>query len=140
MRISRTAFLIGITMSGGCAAPDEAEAPADPTVAQASRHGDEDCDWPQWGSDPAHTGQACKGTRRLKRIIAHRTFDPFTEEEKAVFGPDWFAYGIEPNRPSIEALLQYTHEHGLTDRRVKLEELFVPSTLRDIPLGEGQHV
>jgi len=65
---------------------------------------------------------------------------PLIEEEKAVFGPDWFAYGIEPNRPSIEALLQYTHEHGLTDRRVKLEELFAPSTLRDIPLGEGQHV
>ncbi|HEX8107526.1 MAG TPA: hypothetical protein VF516_07340, partial [Kofleriaceae bacterium] len=73
MRISRTAFLIGIAMSGGCAAPDEAEAPTDPMVAQASRHGDEGCDWPQWGSDPAHTGQACKGTR-LKRIIAHRTF------------------------------------------------------------------
>ena len=48
--------------------------------------------------------------------------------------------GIEANRPTIEALLQYTHEHGLTDRRVKLEELFAPSTLRDIPLSEGQHV
>ena len=62
------------------------------------------------------------------------------EEEKAILGPDWYAYGIEPNRPSIEALLQYTHEHGLTDRRVKLEELFAPSTLRDIPLSESQHV
>ena len=48
-------------------------------------------------------------------------------------GADWFPYGIEQNRPSLEALLQYTHEHGLTDRRVKLEELFAPSTLRDIP-------
>jgi hypothetical protein len=28
----------------------------------------------------------------------------------------------------------------LTDRRVKLEELFAPSTLRDIPLSEGQRV
>ena len=26
------------------------------------------------------------------------------------------------------------------DRRVKLEELFAPSTLRDIPLSEGQKV
>ena len=40
----------------------------------------------------------------------------------------------------VSQLLQYTHEHGLTDRRVKLEELFAPSTLRDIPLSEGQHV
>lgn len=82
MRISRMAFLVGIAMSGGCAAPDEAEAPADATIAQASQRGDEDCDWPQWGSDPAHTGQACKGAR-LKRITAQLTFDPFTDEEKA---------------------------------------------------------
>ena len=62
------------------------------------------------------------------------------EEEREIIGPDWFPYGIEPNRPTIEALLQYTHEHGLTDRRVKLEELFAPATMRDIPLTEGQHV
>jgi 4,5-dihydroxyphthalate decarboxylase len=62
------------------------------------------------------------------------------EEEKAIFGRDWYAYGIEHNRPTIEALLQYTHEQGLTGRRVKLEELFAPSTLRDIPLSEGQQV
>src|SRR5919109_4461935 len=72
--------------------------------------------------------------------VSSAWLQPLIEEEKAIFGPDWYAYGIEPNRPSIEALLQYTHEHGLTDRRVKLEELFAPSTLRDIPLSEGQHV
>ena len=65
---------------------------------------------------------------------------PLIEEEQAIIGPDWFPYGIEPNRPTIEALLQYTHEHGLTDRRVKLEELFAPSTLRDIPMSEAQQV
>ena len=65
---------------------------------------------------------------------------PLMEEEQAVLGRDWFPYGIEQNRPSLEALLQYTHEHGLTDRRVRIEELFAPSTLRDIPLSEGQHV
>jgi hypothetical protein len=53
---------------------------------------------------------------------------PMIEEEKKIIGEDWYPYGIEQNRPTIEALLQYTHEHGLTDRRVKLEELFAPST------------
>ena len=72
--------------------------------------------------------------------VSSAWLQPLLEEERAILGPDWFAYGIEPNRPSIEALLQYTHEHGLTDRRVKLEELFAPSTMRDIPLSEGQHV
>ena len=62
------------------------------------------------------------------------------EEEQAIIGKDWYPYGIEQNRPSIEALLQYTHEQGLTGRRIKLEELFAPSTLRDIPLSEGQRV
>jgi 4,5-dihydroxyphthalate decarboxylase len=72
--------------------------------------------------------------------VSSAWLQPLIEEEKAIIGADWFPYGIEPNRPSIEALLQYAHEHGLTDRRVKLEELFAPSTLRDIPLSEGQHV
>jgi 4,5-dihydroxyphthalate decarboxylase len=65
---------------------------------------------------------------------------PMIEEEQAIIGKDWYPYGIEANRPTIEALLQYTSEHGLSARRLKLEELFAPSTLRDIPLSEGQHV
>jgi hypothetical protein len=36
--------------------------------------------------------------------------------------------------------LQYTHEHGLTARRVAVEELFAPSTMRDIPLGDAQQI
>ena len=59
--------------------------------------------------------------------VSSAWLQPLLEEERAIIGPDWYPYGIEPNRPTIEALLQYTHEHGLTDRRVKLEELFAPS-------------
>ena len=65
---------------------------------------------------------------------------PLLEEEQAIIGPDWFPYGIEKNRPTIDALLQYTHEHGLSERRLTIEDLFAPSTLRDIPLSEGQWV
>ena len=65
---------------------------------------------------------------------------PLLEEEQEIIGKDWYPYGIEQNRPSIEALLQYLHEHGLTARRIKIAELFAPSTLRDIPLSEGQHI
>ena len=62
------------------------------------------------------------------------------EEEQSIIGKDWFPYGIEANRASLGALLQYTHEQGLSDRLLKIEELFAPSTLRDIPLAEGQQV
>jgi 4,5-dihydroxyphthalate decarboxylase len=63
---------------------------------------------------------------------------PLIEEEQAIIGPDWYPYGIEQNRASIEALLQYTSEQGLSERRLAIEDLFVPSTMRDIPLSEGQ--
>ncbi len=62
------------------------------------------------------------------------------EEEQSVFGSDWYPYGVEPNRASLEALLQYNHEQGLTPRRIAVEELFAPSTQKTIPLGEGQFV
>jgi 4,5-dihydroxyphthalate decarboxylase len=72
--------------------------------------------------------------------VSSAWLQPLLEEEQAIIGKDWYPYGIEANRPTLEALLQYTHEHGLSDRRLTVEELFAPSTLRDIPLGEGQHV
>jgi len=65
---------------------------------------------------------------------------PLLEEEQEIIGRDWFPYGIEQNRPTLEALLQYAHEQGLTGRRITIEELFAPSTMRDIPLSEGQLV
>jgi 4,5-dihydroxyphthalate decarboxylase len=65
---------------------------------------------------------------------------PMIEEEQAIIGRDWYPYGIAPNKSSIEALLQYTHEQGLSARRLTIEELFAPGTLRDIPLSEGQRV
>ena len=65
---------------------------------------------------------------------------PMIEEERRMIGPDWFPYGIESNRESLESLLQYTHEQGLSERLLRVEELFAPSTLRDIPLSEGQRV
>ena len=60
------------------------------------------------------------------------------EEEREVFGADWWSYGVEANRPSLDALLDYSYEQGLADRRIAIEELFASSTLRDVPLGEGQ--
>ena len=65
---------------------------------------------------------------------------PMIEEEQAIIGRDWYPYGIAQNKASIEALLQYTHEQGLTARRLTIEDLFAPSTLRDIPLSDGQQV
>jgi 4,5-dihydroxyphthalate decarboxylase len=51
-----------------------------------------------------------------------------TNETMALMGEDFWKYGIAKNLPEIEALTQYIHEQGLADRKVKVEELFHPST------------
>jgi len=43
-------------------------------------------------------------------------------------GEDFWPYGLEPNRPTLEAFVQYSHEQGITERRLKVEELFAPET------------
>jgi 4,5-dihydroxyphthalate decarboxylase len=48
------------------------------------------------------------------------------EEIEAVFGGDPWPYGIEPNRPSIEALVQYVADQSLIEKPVPIETLFVP--------------
>lgn len=35
--------------------------------------------------------------------------------------------GLAGSRPTLEALVQYLDEHGLTARRMRVEELFVPN-------------
>jgi 4,5-dihydroxyphthalate decarboxylase len=48
------------------------------------------------------------------------------EETWRVFGKDYWAYGLEPNRPSWEAIGRYVHEQGLSPRVVTADEMFVP--------------
>jgi 4,5-dihydroxyphthalate decarboxylase len=48
------------------------------------------------------------------------------EEAWSVFGEDFWAYGLEANRPTLEALGRYVFEQGLSPRVVAAEELFMP--------------
>jgi 4,5-dihydroxyphthalate decarboxylase len=53
------------------------------------------------------------------------------ERCRTLFGTaDFWPYGLEPNRTTLETFLRYCHEQGLTPRRLSPEELFPPSTLR----------
>jgi 4,5-dihydroxyphthalate decarboxylase len=57
---------------------------------------------------------------------------PFVEEQlkaaRELMGHDFWAYGLEPNRKTLEAFLRHHHAQGLSRRLVKPEELFHPST------------
>jgi 4,5-dihydroxyphthalate decarboxylase len=45
-------------------------------------------------------------------------------------GENFWPYGIEPNRKALEALFRYSHEQGLARKRLTVEELFHPSTMK----------
>jgi 4,5-dihydroxyphthalate decarboxylase len=51
------------------------------------------------------------------------------EEQRELFGENAWAYGVEPNLKTIEALSQYSYEQGLSERKIGAEELFAPETL-----------
>jgi 4,5-dihydroxyphthalate decarboxylase len=44
-------------------------------------------------------------------------------------GGDWWPYGLEPNRRTLDAFVTFAHEQGVTPRRVAPEELFPKSLL-----------
>jgi 4,5-dihydroxyphthalate decarboxylase len=48
------------------------------------------------------------------------------EEAWRVFGKDFWAYGLEANRPTLAAVGRYVHEQGLSPRVVEPDELFAP--------------
>ena len=43
-----------------------------------------------------------------------------------LFGGDCWPYGVEPNRPTLEALVSYMVEQGLIAEPIPVEKLFVP--------------
>src|SRR5919197_101536 len=51
------------------------------------------------------------------------------EATRALMGDDYWPYGLEPNRKTLEALARYSYQQGLAPRLVPIEELFVASTL-----------
>jgi 4,5-dihydroxyphthalate decarboxylase len=65
---------------------------------------------------------------RLKR--GHPLMLPWLHDDlhelDEVFGGDPYPCGIEANRPSLEALVQYMHEQDFIPKAIPIEELFVP--------------
>jgi 4,5-dihydroxyphthalate decarboxylase len=53
----------------------------------------------------------------------------YAERTKSIIGDDIFPYGVEPNRVTLEAFLDYAYEQGVCSRRLSVEELFAPQTL-----------
>jgi 4,5-dihydroxyphthalate decarboxylase len=67
---------------------------------------------------------------KMKAVGALRYMLPWMcealDEIDEVFKGDPWPYGVEANRPTLEALVTYLHEQNLTARKMTLEEVFVP--------------
>ena len=59
----------------------------------------------------------------LPWLLAH------IEETKREMGPDFWAYGLEPNRKVLETFTRYHHEQGLSPKKLAVEDLFAPEAL-----------
>ncbi|OGA18650.1 MAG: hypothetical protein A3H32_14030 [Betaproteobacteria bacterium RIFCSPLOWO2_02_FULL_63_19] len=67
---------------------------------------------------------------RMKHLGALRYMLPwlpeYLDEIEQVFGGDPWPYGIEANRPTLEALVTYMAEQGIIAKALPLEQIFVP--------------
>jgi 4,5-dihydroxyphthalate decarboxylase len=63
-----------------------------------------------------------RGTLRYMLPWMHAELDDID----AVFGGDPWPYGVEPNRPTLEALVRYLAEQGVIAKPPRVDDLFVP--------------
>ena len=63
---------------------------------------------------------------------------PFVEERvaetRALMGDDYWSYGVESNRKTLDTFLHHHHAQGLSSRLVKVEELFHKGTLESFKI------
>ena len=75
-----------------------------------------------------------RSVRRAFDVMASRFPVPWMADYAArwrdLFGGEYFAYGLEPNRVTLAAFCRYADEQGVTHRKVTPEELFAPEVLR----------
>ena len=80
----------------------------------------------------AFSESKAKALELLADTSATKVTLPFVEEQlkaaRETLGNDFWSYGVEPNRKTIEAFLHHHHAQGLSCRKVGLDELFHPST------------
>jgi len=51
------------------------------------------------------------------------------EEERAIYGADPWAHGVEANRSALETFIRYANEQGYIPRRPSVDEIFAANTL-----------
>ena len=53
----------------------------------------------------------------------------YLETTQKMFGQDPFPYGVKANRKMVQTIIDFSHEQGLTEKKMAVEDLFAESTL-----------
>lgn len=95
--------------------------------------------------DPRLCLRVCDAFDAARRYAVGRTDEaqaPFTSlpwapaeaaRTRAILGDGFWSYGVDANRPALEALCRYSFDQGIAPRPVAVDELFVPATLVWMP-------
>lgn len=76
--------------------------------------------------------QLCQDANKFTTASLNYTLPWVMAEHEAtvsIMGENFWPYGIENNRPTLEALTRYSYEQGLSTKKFAIEEIFPPSTL-----------
>jgi 4,5-dihydroxyphthalate decarboxylase len=73
----------------------------------------------------AFTEAKARYLARLRSGDANSSEDQRYRDLTAVVGDDPLPYGLKPNLPAIETLINYALQQGLMPRRLAVDELFV---------------
>jgi 4,5-dihydroxyphthalate decarboxylase len=91
--------------------------------------------------DPWIAQSLTKALGEAKRLCAESLVEtaapasmlPWMHDELArvqeLMGEDWWPYGIEPNRATLETFLRYARTQGITPNDIAVEDLFAKETL-----------
>ena len=73
--------------------------------------------------------------RDLEETAALKVMLPWlnahVEEARRIMGDDYWSYGFKQNRRTLDTFLRYSHEQGLSKRRLQPEDIFVPETMEN---------
>ena len=92
---------------------------------------------------PASLTKAFEASRRaaleaLNDTSASKVTLPLVEEHlrriRKLMGHDFWSYGLDANRVTLDAFLQAHHAQGLSKRKLAAEELFHPASLESFSL------
>ena len=78
------------------------------------------------------------GARCIERHLGHQGDAALRRGDaksvRELMGNDFWSYGVEPNRKTLEFFLRHHHSQGLSPRQITVEEMFHPSVYETFKL------